>query len=117
MQDSSSKNPIRDKVAEYKSSMNPKALFVITSDDKIIYVSSPLLKIFKQDPTGTSFFQYVHPDEMESIKATLETCESLEAKRVFQYRGQTFSLDLKTDRENINGRIIGLTVINNITIK
>lgn len=117
MQDSSSKNSIRDKVTEYKTSMNPKALFVITSDDKIIYVSSPLLKIFKQDPTGTSFFDFVHPDEMEAIKDNLQTCKSLEAKRVFQYRGQTFSLDLKTDRENIEGRIIGRTVINNITIK
>lgn len=109
-------NPIREKVNKFKEEQNPKSLFLITSDDKIIYASTPITKIIRSDPTGTSFFNFVHPSEKESIKTKLENGESVETTRTFQLGPQTFSVDLNTVRELIEGRVVGLTIIKNITI-
>jgi hypothetical protein len=109
-------NPIRDKVNQFKEEQNPKSLFIITSGDKIIFASAPVAKILRSDPTGSSFFNFVHPAEKDSIKAKLESGENVETTRMFQLGAQTFSVDLNTIRELVEGRIIGLTIIKNITI-
>lgn len=110
------KNPIRERLEELKRSMNPKAMFVITSDDKIMYASSSVVKIAQKDPTGSSFVPYIHLKDRSSIKEALEKVESGETTRTMQLGAQLFSVQMTTTREVIDGRVIGLTVINKITI-
>jgi hypothetical protein len=109
-------NLIRQKVEELKKSMNPKALFVITSDDKILYASAPLIQMLKSDPAGTSFVPLVLLGERQALRDSLENVESGEFMRTFQLGTQQLSVQMTTLRNVIDGRIIGLTIVNKIKI-
>lgn len=110
------RNPIRDKIEELKQSVNPKAIYVITSDNIIMFASASLIKVLREDPTGTSFFPLVHPRDRQAIKEGLDNVESGETTRTIQLGQQLMSVKMTTKREILDGRVIGLTIINNITI-
>lgn len=110
------RNAIREKIEDLKSSVNPKALFVITSDNVIAYASAPLVKLLRDDPTGSSFIPFAHPKDRQAMKESLEKAESGNTVRTMQLGQQLFSVEMTTTRETIEGRVIGLTIINNITI-
>lgn len=110
------RNAIRDKIEELKQSVNPKALFVITSDNVIAFASANVIKLLKEDPVGQSFIPYTHPSDRQAIKEALENVESGETTRTMQLGQQLFSVQMTTKRETLEGRVIGLTIINNITV-
>lgn len=109
-------NTIRDKVDELKSSMNPKMLFIITSDDKILFASAPVIQILKMDPVGTSFVPLVHQKDRKSLKQAMDNLESGDVVRTLQLGTQFFLVEMNTKRESIEGRVIGLTIVTKITI-
>ena len=109
-------NTIREKVDELKNSMNPKMLFIITSDDKILFASAPVIQIFKMDPAGTSFIPLVHQKDRKSLKQAMDNLESGDFVRTLQLGTQFFLVEMNTKRENIEGRVIGLTIVTKITI-
>lgn len=109
-------NTIRDKVDELKNSMNPKMLFIITSDDKILFASAPVIQILKMDPVGTSFVPLVHQKDRKSLKQAMDNLESGDFVRTLQLGNQFFLVEMNTKRESIEGRVIGLTIVTKITI-
>ena len=109
-------NTIRDKVDELKNSMNPKMLFIITSDDKILFASAPVIQILKMDPVGTSFVPLVHQKDRKSVKQAMDNLESGDVVRTLQLGTQFFLVEMNTKRESIEGRVIGLTIVTKITI-
>jgi hypothetical protein len=111
-----SKNSIRGKIDELKRSVNPKAIFAITSDSVIIFASASLIKILKDDPTGSSFLPLAHPIDRQTMKEALDKVESGEFTRTMQLGQQLLSVQMTTKRETLDGRVIGLTIINKITI-
>lgn len=109
-------NTIRDKVDELKNSMNPKMLFIITSDDKILFASAPVIQILKMDPVGTSFVPLIHQKDRKSVKQAMDNLESGDVVRTLQLGTQFFLVEMNTKRESIEGRVIGLTIVTKITI-
>jgi hypothetical protein len=111
-----SQNSLIQYIQILKTSRAPSVPFFICVDDKIVHASQIVVKVLKQDITGTSFRTFLSGEDKEDALRKTEELYSGASSRTVRLGAQRIQISFESKRQKVDEKVVSFVLIKHVEL-